>query len=225
MIKAHDIIRSRGLLRMVNPDFPSPALVEYLGGCGFDAVFLDCEHQFAGLERIQDLARAAHYAGMIALVRPEMTHPAILVRYLDAGADGLIIPHVDTAADARAIVETVREARWKDHERIYINVLMESPTAIANLPSILEIEGLTSVLFGAVDLSQAMGFPGQPRHPEVVQAVERSIPLVQKAGLMAGAPKDLPGFAEHRERGGCVVSVHANLLLAQGAKAHLAGLS
>ena len=224
MTDPHAKIRDRGLIRLVNPDYPSPALAEQLGRLGFDALFLDCEHQFASVERVHDMVRAAHYAGILALVRPEVQHHAILVRYFDAGADGLILPHTETAEDVRNAVDAAVDARGPDLEHTYLFALLESPSALANLPSIVTVKGLTGVMFGAVDLSQAMGFRGQPKHPAVQEAIEAAIPAVHGAGLIASVPKDSAAFADHRKRGGCILNVHARDLLAAASKAYLEGL-
>ena len=89
---------------------------EFIGGLGFDGVFIDCEHGVASVERVQEMCRAARAAGVQSIVRPETDAPYLLARYLDAGAGGIIVPHVETAAAVDRIVETVRYARPNDHE-------------------------------------------------------------------------------------------------------------
>jgi 4-hydroxy-2-oxoheptanedioate aldolase len=218
---AHRKVRERGVLRFVNPDYPSPALVEFLGKAGFDAVFLDCEHQFASVGQIQHMTRAAHHAGMLAFVRPEMPHPSIMIRYLDTGADGLIIPHVETAEEGRAVVAAVQEAFWRDEDRKYIILMLESVEAIARADEIIGVEGITGVMIGPMDLSQSMGFPGQPRHPDVRKAFDRIVPKIHAAGLLAGAPIDYPGVMGGSRDGGFITSIHARVLLGRACEAHL----
>ena len=58
MNRAKEKLRQGGTVLVFNPDFPSPALVEYAGGMGFDVAFIDCEHGSAGFERVEELARA-----------------------------------------------------------------------------------------------------------------------------------------------------------------------
>ena len=110
---------------VVNPDHPSSSLTEFVAGLGFDGVFVDCEHGPATVERVQDMCRAARAAGVQSIVRPESNAPFIITRYLDAGAGGIMAPHVDTAAAAREIVETVRYARPKDHQDKVVVAMIE----------------------------------------------------------------------------------------------------
>jgi len=99
------------VVTVINPDYPSPALVEFIAGLGFDGIFVDCEHGMATIERVQEMCRAARAAGVQSIVRPDSDQGWQITRYLDAGAGGVMVPHIDTPDDARAIVETVRYAR------------------------------------------------------------------------------------------------------------------
>ena len=110
---------------VVNPDHPSASLTELIGLLDFDGVFIDCEHGVASVERVQDMCRAARATGIQSIVRPETDASHLLARYLDAGAGGIIVPHVETAAAARRIVETVRYARPKDHDEKVVVVMIE----------------------------------------------------------------------------------------------------
>src|SRR5262249_25856065 len=101
---------------VVNPDHPSASLTEFVAGLGFDGVFIDCEHGMASIESVQEMCRAARAAGVQSIVRPETDTPFLITRYLDAGAGGVMVPHIETAASARRVVDTVRYARPKDFE-------------------------------------------------------------------------------------------------------------
>src|SRR5690348_1492778 len=103
------------VITLINPDFQSPRLVEYLAGFGFEAMFIDGERMSYDFERIEDMTRAAHLAGMAALARAWSNDPGLIVRYFDCGLDGMTFPHVETAADAKRMVDIVRYARPKDH--------------------------------------------------------------------------------------------------------------
>jgi 2-keto-3-deoxy-L-rhamnonate aldolase RhmA len=70
MNKAKRKLRDGGTVLVFNPNFPSPSLIEYAGGLGFDVALIDCEHGTAGFERAEDLARAARAAGMTSILRP-----------------------------------------------------------------------------------------------------------------------------------------------------------
>lgn len=83
---------------VLNPDHPCSSLTEFVAGLGFDGVFIDCEHGTAGIERVQDMCRAARAAGVQSIVRPECAAPHLIARYLDAGAEGFMRRLNDTSA-------------------------------------------------------------------------------------------------------------------------------
>ncbi|HWK68320.1 MAG TPA: aldolase/citrate lyase family protein [Rhizobiaceae bacterium] len=219
--RAREIIAERGTLSIINPNFPSTALVEFLGKQGFDALFVDCEHGPYGMRDVEDVRRAADATGMVTFVRVETDHPAVIVRYLDRGVDGIIVPHVETADQAQSIVAAVAEAELADKRERYVNVLVESVLGLENLAEIASVPGLTGVFFGAVDLSTSMGHKGQPQHPEVKAAVHASSKVVHDAGLMLGVPHTTEGLPDYVRRGGCYVYVHAQNLLKDAGKSFL----
>ena len=83
---------------------PSPAIAEMVGYAGFDYVIVDLEHGPTGLETLENMLRAAQAAGAASLVRLPSPAQADILRVLDAGADGILVPHVESPADARAVV-------------------------------------------------------------------------------------------------------------------------
>ena len=161
---------------VLNPDHPSPSLTEFVAMLGFDGVFIDCEHGMATIERVQEMCRAARVAGVQSIVRPESDAPFLVTRYLDAGAGGVMVPHIDTAAAARQVVETVRYARPKDFADKVVIAMVESVTAIDNLPELLKVDGIDVFFMGPSDLSQSMGLPGQIHHPDVKATVKKARP-------------------------------------------------
>src|SRR5262245_17595193 len=141
---------------VVNPDHPSASLTEFVAGLGFDGVFIDCEHGTASIESVQEMCRAARAAAVQSVVRPESDTPFLITRYLDAGAGGVMVPHVDTAATARRIVETVRYARPADFADKVVIAMIESLTAVENLFEILAVDGIDVFFIGPNDLSHSM---------------------------------------------------------------------
>src|SRR5579862_6188997 len=127
---------------VVNPDHPSPSLTEFVANLGFDGVFIDCEHGMAGIERVQEMCRAARVVGVQSIVRPESDAPYLITRYLDAGAGGIMVPHIETPEAARRVVETVRYARPKDYADKVVVAMLESVAAIDRLEDIVLIEGI-----------------------------------------------------------------------------------
>src|SRR3954471_862016 len=170
-----DKLRRGEVVVVVNPDHPSPSLTEFVAGLGFDGIFVDCEHGMAGIERVNEMCRAARAAGVASIVRPEHNAPYIVTRYLDAGADGVMVPHIETADSARKLVATVRYARPRDHQDKIVIAMIESVGAVAALPDILGVEGIDVFFIGPSDLSASMDLAGQPTHPEVRKMVKKGI--------------------------------------------------
>jgi 4-hydroxy-2-oxoheptanedioate aldolase len=87
---------------------PSPQVVEMIGRLGFDWVLLDCEHGTLALESLELMIMAAEASGITPIVRPEAKDPNVILRVMDRGALGVQVPHVNTAADARHVVQSVK---------------------------------------------------------------------------------------------------------------------
>jgi 2-keto-3-deoxy-L-rhamnonate aldolase RhmA len=171
---------------VVNPDHPSPSLAEFVGGLGVDGVFIDCEHGMVTIERASDMCQAARAAGVPAIVRPETRAHWVLNRYLDAGADGLMVPHVDTAAEAAEVVKSVRSIRYRDYATKAIIVMIESVQAVTNLDAILAVEGIDVFFVGPDDLSRSMGLPGQMEDPRAQAKISEAISRIRGAGRVPG---------------------------------------
>ena len=178
-------------LLMVNPHHVSSGLAARLCELGADTVFLDCEHGSASYEDVRAMAAAARGAGGGAIVRPDSHARSTMIRYLNCGADGLMVPMVDTADQARAIVATVRYACPADHEKRLVICMIETLEAIANLDAILAVDGVDLLFIGPGDLSQSMGYPpsvplGEERPQPVQDAVADAVRRIRAAGKIAG---------------------------------------
>jgi len=202
---------------VLNPDHPSPSLTEFIAGLGFDGVFIDCEHGMATIERVQEMCRAARAAGVQSVVRPESDAPFLITRYLDAGAGGVMVPHIDTAAAARQVVETVRYARPKDHQDKVVIAMIESLTAIANLSEILSVDGVDVFFVGPNDLSHSMGYPAQMHHPEVKAMVKTVTAQIRAAGKVPGTLVISDTVVEFVAAGCRYLYEHANSFIVAGA--------
>jgi len=174
------------VITMFNPDFTSPRLVEYLGGLGLDVVWIDGERMSYDFERIEEMTRAAKVAGIASVARPWMNDAGLITRYFDCGIDGIMIPHVEDGATARKMVDIVRYARPKDHADKIVILMVETPSAIERIPEIAAVEGVDVINIGVNDVALALGFPGQPEHPEVTALLEKAIARVIAGGRTAG---------------------------------------
>ena len=210
---------SRGeVVTMINPDHPSPSLVEFIGGLGFDAIFVDCEHGMAGPERVQEMCRAARLAGVVPVVRPEVNQPWLITRYLDAGAGGVMVPHIDTADAARELVEAVRNTRHTDHASTLVVAMVESKRALGNLAEILSVEGIDVFFVGPGDLSKTLGLHGQRFHPTVRGLVVEAGRTIVGQGKIAGTLVKRDNAVDYVDAGFRFLYEHANTLLADGAQ-------
>lgn len=206
---------------LINPDHPSPGLVEFIGTLGVDAVFVDCEHGSATTERAEEMVRAAHATGIAALVRPPAAEPWLIARYLDLRADGVVVPHVDTAADAQRIVQTVRYARVHDHAEKIVIVQIESTDAVKNLAEILDVGGVDAFLIGPDDLSRSLGFPGRIDHPDVQAVIDGAIATLCAAGKIPGTLVTVDTVRRYLELGVRLLCGHANAFLTAGIREFL----
>ncbi len=214
--RAKERIASGAVVDLINPDYPSPGLVEFLGRSGVDALFIDCEHGSSGFERVEELARAARLTGMAAIVRPMMADSALMTRYLERGIDGLMVPHVDDAETANTVVETIRYTRWRDYEDVIFLAQVESVRAIDNLPELLAVEGIDVYFIGPSDLSQDMGHAGEFDHPEVEAQIQRARKAILDANRCAGILVNPETVAHRVEEGFRVLYEHANTFIQRG---------
>src|SRR3984893_4607967 len=200
---------SRGeAITMFNPHHVSPGLSARLVELGADSIFVDCEHGAWGFEDVRNAAQVIRGAGGAAIVRPDSHQRSLLIRYLNAGADGLMVPMVDTAAQARAVVDAVRYACPADHEKRLVVSMVETPEAIGNLDELLSGEGIDVFFIGPGDLSQNRGPPpappfGQPRPQAVIDRVAYAVKKIRAAGKVAGTlvtSDELPSWLEHGVR-------------------------
>jgi len=195
-------------ITMLTPHHASSGLAVRLVELGADAIFVDCEHGTWSFEDVRLTAQAIRGAGGAAIVRPHSHERPLLIRYLNAGADGLMVPMVDTADQARAIVDAVRYACPGDHGKRLIIAMIETPTAIENIDELLEVEGIDVFFIGPGDLSQNMGFPpapafGQPRPQAVIERVGFAVKKICAAGKVAGTlvtSDELPSWLEQGVR-------------------------
>jgi 4-hydroxy-2-oxoheptanedioate aldolase len=189
---------------------PDPAVVETLGLVGFDVILLDLEHGELGVHHLPDLLRAAAATPAHALVRVSHLAPDQVARALDAGAEGVVVPNVESAAEAAAAVAaahyppagrrgaapTVRGAgyastpfpayRERVEAEVVVVVQVEGPRGMAALDAILEVGGLDVLFVGPFDLSQHLGVPGETDHPEVAAALQRIAAAAAGRGVATG---------------------------------------
>lgn len=184
-------------------------VVEHLAGCGFDWVLIDTEHSPVGVNDVLPALQAvAGYPGTTAIVRPTHNDTTIIKRLLDHGAQTLLIPYVQSAAEAEAAVSAMRYAprgvrgfagitratrfgkvenyATRAEEELCLLVQVETKTALDQLEEIASVDGVDGVFIGPADLAASMGHPGNTAHPDVVAAIENAIARAIKLGVPVG---------------------------------------
>jgi 4-hydroxy-2-oxoheptanedioate aldolase len=229
---------------------PDPYISEIVAGAGFDWVLLDTEHTPTDVPQMLRQLHAVTAAVPMdarrrtsAVVRPDWNDTVLIKRYLDIGAQSLLLPFVQNAAEAQAAVRATRYAphgvrgmggsvRASNFGRIrgYANgaqdelcvlVQVETREALDHLEEIAAVDGVDGVFIGPADLSASLGHPGEPNHPEVRSAIDDAIRSIRALGKAPGILMlDETRARECLELGALFVAVAMDLqILARGAEA------
>ena len=176
----------------------------------YDWLFIDLEHGPGSLESTAQIAAAALDAGIAPLVRVPQGQYDMATRALDAGAWGIVMPHVDGADEARAIVERLKypplghrsivgglphygyrmvksgEAAKTINAEMLLVAMVETPKAIEASDAIAAVPGIDVVMIGTNDLSLEMGIPGELGHAKIIAAYEAVLAACKKHGKWPG---------------------------------------
>lgn len=196
------------------------ASAEILAGAGFDWIAVDMEHTSIGYETLPVLLAAIRSRGAEAFVRVEANDPAAIKHVLDCGAGGIIVPLVNSAAEADAAVRAARYppagfrgvslgrasdygANFEDYfhsinDEVLVVAQIEHFGAVEAIEEILAVEGLDGVFLGPYDLSGSMGIVGQFDHPRMREARRRVLAAGRAAGKAVGIHEISPKAAAVR---------------------------
>jgi len=192
---------------------PYPIVAETIGRDGFAAVTLDSQHGLWDVSAMLTAIAAVRQAGAAPVVRVPVGDFALVSRALDFGAEGIIAPMINTAADARAFAAAAKypplgERSWGPHrattlanladQSVYLReandhvvtlAMIETRSALDNLEAIVGTPGIDGVFLGPSDLSIALsaGKTLDPLSAEVERELDRILAVAQKAGKMTGA--------------------------------------
>lgn len=234
----------------VSHAWPTPDLIQFYGLVGYDWVFIDAEHDPMSPETVGRLVEACHLAGMTPFVRVPENTPGTILRFLEAGAMGIIAPHLNTAEEARALVAATRyfpegrrgagsqgrvanfsltqtPAEYFDraNREIWTWGIIEEERGVQNLDEILAVDGLDVLGVGPGDLSMSLGLRGQPGHPTVVAMKEDSERRITDSGKILWSLVKTP--EEHSavvSRGAKLIFTHAVPLFASACRTFLSDL-
>ncbi len=221
----------------------APDLVELFGALGYDFVMIDCEHGPMDLDQVEHMVRAAEVFNITPIARIPDHADSTVLRFLDRGVQGVIVPHVNTKEEADGVARAARyfpeghrgmgggrahdygvgvsrddSTRWINSQTLVIPMIEETE-AVENLDSILGVPGVDVLHVASGDLGQSMGNPGPT---EVRRLMSQLVPKIKAGGKFVGvggnSPADAAGVAEFIKLGATFVTISAYGLLRLGAE-------
>ena len=222
--------------------------VEILAVAGFDFALLDGEHGALSPESAYPMVLAAESRGMAAFARVGQNDKQVILKFLDIGISGVMVPQINDAQQARRAIQATkfwpegtrglaggRTFDWGLNEtapnlvpqlndRVLTMIQFEHIDALANLDAILAEPGLDVLFVGPNDLAQSMGFPGQPGHPDVTAIGDQVVARAAAAGIKLGTTAATPEAAQAAAgRGFHMIVPNSPGMLATAAKAYISG--
>jgi len=197
---------------------PHPEVAVHLARQGFDWLFLDGEHGGYGPVEVAATLRALG-GSVPCLVRVPSLEADVIEAVAACGAEGLILPHVDTVAQAEAAVRQIRG-------RGLVVLQAESRDAVANISAIAQVPGVDALFVGPYDLTGSLGIPGQFDHPAFTAAVEAVAEICRTLRMPLGIFRmTAPEALTHVPQGFTLLAAGLDsTLLAAGARGMLAEL-
>lgn len=218
---------------------------EICAGAGFDWLLIDAEHGPNDLRTIFAQLQAIAPYGSQPVVRPPQGDHVLIKQLLETGVQTLLIPMVESAAQAAHLVEAMRyppqgirgvgssiarASRWgrigdyadEANGQMCLLVQVETRAGLEQLDGILAVEGVDGVFFGAADLAASFGLLGQPNHPDIVAMIERGLTRVAACGKAGGVlcgDRDLVN--RYREAGARFLAVGVDSMLLAAATSSL----
>lgn len=186
-----------------------PAIAEIMARAGFDWLTVDMEHSVITIREAEELIRVVSLCEVPALVRLTSNSADLIKRVMDAGASGIIVPMVNSRADAESAVAAVNYPplgkrgvglaraqgygpefgayrEWLGAGGAVVMVMIEHIEAVHNLREILAVSGVDGYFIGPYDLSSSMGLAGQLEHPDVVAAIAAIRSTAKEMGKPGG---------------------------------------
>ncbi|MDR3564181.1 MAG: aldolase/citrate lyase family protein [Negativicutes bacterium] len=199
------------VLGMMIALFDHPEIAKIVKLCGFDYFIVDCEHgnfDYTTVARIMTVAREIGICGLVRIPEPRRE---VILKYMDMGACGLLLPNAETVEQAKALVEHSKysplgnrgvqmfrghtgfekinplEYMQKRNDDTLLLLQIESPIGLANIDALMAVEGIDAAFIGPNDLSHSLGLMGQFEHPDFVAALDKVIAAAKKHNKFSGA--------------------------------------
>jgi 4-hydroxy-2-oxoheptanedioate aldolase len=226
--------------------YAEPSLAEYVAMLGWDFLVFDGEHGMLQPGDVEDLCRALELRGVTPIARVTTNQPHIILRFLDGGAHGVHVPWVNTPAAVEQAVRSVkyaprgerglagtRASEWglrepldayveRANRETMVIVHIETREAVDAIEDYVAIDGVDVLFLGPTDLSQSMGHPGRPDHPDVAAAMERVAAVVAPSDKVLGIYAGSAAMTEAwLARGARYFTTGLEVFLKDGMTAHL----
>jgi len=223
--KVKHLLRAGETIYSSSVRLPEPGLCELLGYAGFDFVLIDGEHGAVDAATIDRLVQGCFAGGTVPVVRVlRNDEPEAVMKALDLGAQGVLIPHCRTAEDAHRLRAAAfypprgkrgygpgRGSQWGQiptaeyfatiDETILLIALIEDVAGVENIEEIAKV-GLDILWVGTGDLASDYGVPGETDHPQVMQAAARVLEACRRHSIACGFPaRDIEAAKWAREQG------------------------
>lgn len=202
----------------------SPIVAELMAKCGFHFLTVDVEHSAVDLSQVQQLFQAIKAGNFdcAPLVRMQGNEYSETKRYLDAGAAGVVAPLINNVTQAEELIRAVKyppegmrgvgfcranaygsllqEVVEKANEEVFVCIQIEHIKGVANIDSILSLNGIDAVMIGPYDLSASMGITGKFDHPDMVKVTDIILKACKKHSVIAGIHVVQPNIYEVERR-------------------------
>ena len=195
-------------------------MVDFLGQFGFDGVWLEGEHGPVDWDAIGDLSRACDLWGMASVTRVNNNDPGTIMRALDRGTMGIVVPHVNTREAAEQAMKSAKfdpigyrgmfggrqsfgvpDYVKRANDQTFVVVLIEEIEAVNNLADILAVDHIDVFFVAPADLAQTMGHIGNHGHPEVQATIDKALAQIVAAGRTAGTLATDDNVERYRDAG------------------------
>ena len=215
-------------------------MIDFLGQFGFDGVWLEGEHGPVDWDAIGDMSRACDLWGMASVTRVNNNDPGTIMRALDRGTMGIVVPHVNTREAAEQAMKSAKYAPvgyrgmfggrqsfgvpdYFQHanDQTLIVVLIEEIEAVNNLAEILAVDDIDVFFVAPADLAQTMGHIGNHTHPAVQATIDKALAQIVAAGKTAGTLATDDNVERYRDAGVRFFLTGWTNWVSQGAKAFL----
>ena len=229
----------------LNLNINSTHMIEFFGSMGFDWVFIDCEHGSMSDSEAENMIRAAELYDMAPVVRVSANEPFLILRMLDAGAKGIVVPHIDNKEEAikarnaakypplglrgsnygtgrnnkyGSLIENTEDYYKFANSNTILFALIESKEAVDNIDEILSVDGIDATWLGPSDMALSMGLPGKAHvQDHLDKVVKKTIEKGKISAATHSGPDQLNEYENFHKLGSKVLSITSLSLLKNSA--------